>query len=141
MRSFDKIRQRVPAETKIYISKALDIREQVLAILDMKGWSQQDFAKKMGKSESEISKWLSGRHNLTIKTIAKMEALLGEDVLVTPKRYGRRIFSVDEASFKSTSFSATVKKTRERSTVQAIKVMARVTRLKPGRGNLPMAVS
>jgi transcriptional regulator with XRE-family HTH domain len=35
----------------------------------------------MGKSESEISKWLTGLHNLELRTIYKIEAVLGEDII------------------------------------------------------------
>jgi hypothetical protein len=40
----------------------------------------------MNKTEAEISKWLSGFHNFTIKTIAKIEAVLNDKVITTPYR-------------------------------------------------------
>ncbi len=36
---------------------------------------QRDLANAMGKTEAEISKWLCGFHNFTIKTISKIEAV------------------------------------------------------------------
>ncbi|MDD6862519.1 MAG: helix-turn-helix transcriptional regulator [Prevotella sp.] len=39
--------------------------------------TQKDFAQKLHKRESEISKWLTGRHNFTMQTIAKIETALG----------------------------------------------------------------
>jgi len=38
----------------------------------------------MGKKESEISKWLSGTHNFTIETIAKIQGELKEVLIVIP---------------------------------------------------------
>ena len=38
---------------------------------------KKDFANKMHKRESEISKWMTGRHNFTMQTIAKIETALG----------------------------------------------------------------
>ena len=35
----------------------------------------------ISKSESEISKWLTGLHNLELRTIYKIEAALGEEVI------------------------------------------------------------
>ena len=35
----------------------------------------------MGKTETEVSRWLSGTHNLTMATICKISAALGEDVI------------------------------------------------------------
>ncbi|MBK8969134.1 MAG: helix-turn-helix transcriptional regulator [Lewinellaceae bacterium] len=46
---------------------------------------RRDLAAALGKSESEVSKWLAGAHNFTLKSIAKLEAVLGEDILVVAK--------------------------------------------------------
>lgn len=63
----------------------LDMAERIHAILDAKGINQKDLAQAMGKSESEISKWLTGLHNLELKTIARIEVVLGEEILRFPK--------------------------------------------------------
>jgi transcriptional regulator with XRE-family HTH domain len=39
----------------------------------------------MNKKPSEINKWLKGNHNLTLKTLAKLEAELGEPIIYTSK--------------------------------------------------------
>ena len=41
-------------------------------------------ADQLGKHPSEIHKWLSGEHNLTLRTIAKIEAELGVTLLEVP---------------------------------------------------------
>ncbi|EAY23883.1 helix-turn-helix domain-containing protein [Microscilla marina] len=76
--------QKVKPEIKQNVKKNLAITEQIFEILESKGWTQKDLAKKMGKHESEVSKWLSGLHNLTVKTITKLEVVLGEDIILTP---------------------------------------------------------
>lgn len=81
---FHKALQKVAPENKIFIKKNLDITEQILAILDKKGMTRRDLAKALGKSEPEVSRMLSGLHNLTLKTIAKLEVALGEEVIMTP---------------------------------------------------------
>ena len=43
--------------------------------------SQKEFARLMGKTETEVSRWLSGTHNLTIATICKISAALNEDII------------------------------------------------------------
>ena len=57
------------------------ISNRIGEILKRKGWSQADLAKAIGKQEAEISKWLSGSHNFTIATIAKIEAALEDDII------------------------------------------------------------
>jgi ribosome-binding protein aMBF1 (putative translation factor) len=80
----DRYRDRVKPENKIYIRKNLQISERVSELLEEKGWSQKEFARRLGKKESEVSKWLSGLHNLTLKSITKMEAVLEEDIIQAP---------------------------------------------------------
>lgn len=52
------------------------ITEKVRIALEHKVWNKGDLAKAMGKNQSEVSKWLSGMHNLTLKSIIKMEIAL-----------------------------------------------------------------
>jgi transcriptional regulator with XRE-family HTH domain len=42
---------------------------------------QKELAKALGKNESEISKWMSGSHNFTLKTVARIEEILGDKLL------------------------------------------------------------
>ncbi len=75
----------IPAETHIFIKKYTDILDRVQTILDRRGMKRRDLALALGKSESEISKWLAGKqgnHNFTLRSIAKLEAVLGEEILV-----------------------------------------------------------
>ena len=64
-----------------FIEKNLEITEKVRLALDTKGWKNADLAKAMDKNPSEVSKWLSGMHNLTLKSIIKMEKALGIDLI------------------------------------------------------------
>jgi len=68
-------------EIDAFIAKNLAITDKVHTALEAKGWSKGQFAEAMGKSPSEVSKWLSGMHNLTLKSIIKMEAALGIDLI------------------------------------------------------------
>ncbi len=81
---------RVPAETSRRHDMLVDIGDRIDEILRRKGWSRTDFAKAMGKKDSEISKWMGGGHNFTIATIAKIEAVPEEDTL-NVKRYRKKV--------------------------------------------------
>lgn len=59
-----------------FIERNLAITEKVCAVLKERGIKKKQFAEMLGKSPSEISKWLSGLHNLTLKSITKMEEVL-----------------------------------------------------------------
>jgi len=79
-KAYDKLNP----ENKIFSAKNIDISQQVLAILEEKGWTQKDLAQKLGKYESDVSRMLSGLQNLTLKTITKLEAVLESDIIITP---------------------------------------------------------
>ena len=75
-----------PEETKRFVKKYGDIVVRVHQLLKEKGITQKELAEQMGKTPSEISKWLSGEHNFTLRSITRLEAELGEDIIYTPKR-------------------------------------------------------
>ena len=52
--------------------------------LNVKGISQKIFAEMTGRSESEISEWLSGNRNFTIDTLSDIGKYLGVDLLNIP---------------------------------------------------------
>ena len=45
------------------------------------GLSKSQFARKMGKSPSEITKWLSGQHNFTLRTISMLTTFFKEQII------------------------------------------------------------
>ena len=80
---FERVRKSVPNHTRIFVKNSLDIVEYIHKLLESKNMTQRDLADKMEKSESEISKYLSGGHNLTLRTLAKIQDALGEEIIVT----------------------------------------------------------
>lgn len=66
-------------------AKSREIRNRAATIYLLKGMKQKDIAEKLGKKPSEISKWLSGEHNLTIKSIMMLEVILEEDIIFAPE--------------------------------------------------------
>lgn len=91
---------KVPAENKLFVSKNLDISQQIFAILEEKGWSQSDLAKRLGKHKSDVSRMLSGLQNLTLKTITKLEAILETDIILTPMKAEQKFGTVKYVTLK-----------------------------------------
>ena len=67
----------VPEEQKAEFELSFGIAERISEVLKAKNLTQKDFANRLHKRESEISKWMTGRHNFTMQTIAKIEVALG----------------------------------------------------------------
>ena len=83
-RIMDEIRSTISPEMKLQMEMSVAIANRIYDILKARGMSQKDFAQLMGKTETEISRWLSGTHNLTLATICKISSALGADVVKVP---------------------------------------------------------
>ena len=81
-----KILKQTPAEARIFVRHYTDIVVRIHYLLKKKGLTQNELAIRMNKKPSEISKWLNGNHNLTLKTLAKLEAELGEPIIFTKSK-------------------------------------------------------
>lgn len=66
----------IPKEQKDEFELSFGIAERISEILKEKNLTQKDFAHRLNKRESEISKWMTGRHNFTMQTITKIETAL-----------------------------------------------------------------
>jgi transcriptional regulator with XRE-family HTH domain len=76
-----KILSETPEEERIFVRLYTDIVVRVHELMQLNGFTQKELADRMKKKPSEINKWLKGNHNLTLKTIAKLEAELGDSIL------------------------------------------------------------
>lgn len=63
------------------IEKNLAIADKIQELLKYRGLKPADLARMLEKKPSEISKWLTGTHTFTTKTITKIETVLGEDII------------------------------------------------------------
>lgn len=79
---FEESLAQVPNDVKIELDLSFALSDKIDSILREKDISQKQLAKKMGKTEAEVSRWLGGTHNFTLRTIAKISAALGERLIV-----------------------------------------------------------
>ncbi len=90
--AYERILARSKKENIIFVKKSFDIADKIHHTLKSIGMTQKDLAKKLSKNESEISKWLSGQHNFTIKSIAKIEAVLNVELIHVDFEVDRLLF-------------------------------------------------
>ena len=83
----DEIRSTISPEMKMQMELSVAIANHIYDILEERGMSQKDFACLMGKSENEVSRWLSGTHNLTMATLCKIGAALGQPIISVPESH------------------------------------------------------
>lgn len=69
-----------PEITKL-VEKNLAIANKIHELLVERNLKPADLARLLNKKASEISKWLTGTHTFTTKTITKIETVLGTDII------------------------------------------------------------
>lgn len=74
-------------EADKFVEQNLAITEKIHRILEDRNISQAKFAAMLGKKPSEVSKWLTGLHNLTLKSITKMSVALDVDLINIEPEY------------------------------------------------------
>lgn len=63
----------VPKDIDLFTKHSAEIAILILNFIRKEGGSKKDFAKLVGKTSSEITRWTSGSHNFTIMTLALIE--------------------------------------------------------------------
>ena len=86
----DEIRQTMTPEMKRQMDLSVQIANRIYEIMEDKGLSQKDLAHLLGKTETEVSRWLSGTHNMTMATLAKISSALGTDIVRVTKKRNRK---------------------------------------------------
>lgn len=71
----------IPLDVRKETEFSFAISDKLDDLIKTEGITQKEFAKRMGKTEAEVSVWLSGRHNFTLRTLAKISAELGVDII------------------------------------------------------------
>ncbi|RTQ52377.1 helix-turn-helix domain-containing protein [Hymenobacter gummosus] len=79
----DDLMAEVPQDEHVVVALIADLADQVKAEMQAQGLTRRALAQRLGKSESEVTKWLSGMHNLTLHSVAKLSVALQTDLFTT----------------------------------------------------------
>ena len=71
----------VPDSIKKQYDYSFDLSDRIDEQMKAQGISRRELARRTGKRPSEITRWLSGQHNFTLATIAKLSVALNHDFL------------------------------------------------------------
>lgn len=89
------------------VEKNLAIANKIHEMLKERGIKPADLARMLEKKPSEISKWLTGTHTFTTKTITKIETVLGEDIIhIEPQKefVYLKVYLHQESDLEETAF-------------------------------------
>ena len=73
---FDQIVAETPPGLKKQLDMSFAIADKLDATLKELGLTQKEFAHMIGHTQAEVSRWLSGTHNFTLATLAKISVAL-----------------------------------------------------------------
>lgn len=82
LKNFKKVIDETPKELEFFTEDSMHILERLNDLLETKFQGKQKLlAEKLGKSEAEVSKMLSGVQNFTLLTLCKLKAAFGEPII------------------------------------------------------------
>lgn len=79
--SFQQMTASVPANIQQEVDLELAISNRINALMVERGLSKLEFANALGKRPSEVTKWLSGQHNFTIRTISLLSTFFNKSII------------------------------------------------------------
>ncbi|MDE6006504.1 MAG: helix-turn-helix domain-containing protein [Muribaculaceae bacterium] len=74
----------IPEEIQIRSRMSVLIANKIESLMREAGYSKKQFAEKLGRRPSEVTKWLSGEHNFTIATLSMLSAFFGKPIITVP---------------------------------------------------------
>lgn len=81
---FDRLIATVPEQEFVESDIAFRIAQRIDFLMRKNHLSKSDLAKGLGKDPAQISRWMSGVHNFSVKTLAELEVFFKEQILVSP---------------------------------------------------------
>ncbi len=63
------------------IALSMELSDRICELMNQRGLSKKDLANALGKRPSEITRWISGQHNFTLRTISLISKFFGESLV------------------------------------------------------------
>lgn len=101
----------IPEDIKLFSSIYAELTLKINEALKSQGLSKKELAKKLEKKPSEISKWLNGEHNFTLRSLCKLQCELGVELIRIPKEDDfNELFNDNYTSHESIKWESKVTK-------------------------------
>lgn len=72
-----KILEEITPKQKQRVANKMLLAARLDDLMQARGWSKSQFAEKVDRNPSEITKWLSGTHNFTLETLTDISMVFG----------------------------------------------------------------
>ena len=74
---FREVLAETPKDERLQMEWSFNISDVIDDALQKQGITKKELAKRTGTSCAAVSRWLSGGHNFTLSTLARISAVLG----------------------------------------------------------------
>lgn len=81
----------VPPQISMEVDMEMAVSDRIADLMERRGLSKMQLAQALGKRPSEITKWLSGQHNFTIKTLSMLSVFFGESLIYINNNTSRQM--------------------------------------------------
>lgn len=71
----------IPLQVQLQTRMSVEIAARIESLMKEAGYTKKQFAEKLDRRPSEITKWLSGEHNFTIATLSRLSAFFGKPII------------------------------------------------------------
>lgn len=78
---FDEMVSRTSPAVRGEVSMEFDVSDRINGLMEKRGMSRAQLAKALGKRPCEVTRWLSGQHNFTLGSIARLSSFFGEPII------------------------------------------------------------
>ena len=78
---FKQMLATLPADIQQEVDLEFAISNRINELMVQRGLTKLEFAQALGKRPSEVTKWLSGQHNFTIRTLLTLSDFFGESLV------------------------------------------------------------
>ena len=79
--SFDEMFANTSPAIQQEVAMEFAVSDRVCELMTQRGLTKLRFAQALGKKPSEVTKWLSGQHNFTLKTISMLSTFFGQPLI------------------------------------------------------------
>ncbi len=83
--SLEDLMGEIPLQVQLQTRMSVEIAARIEQLMREAGYSKKQFAEKLDRRPSEITKWLSGEHNFTIATLSRLSAFFGQPIIQVAK--------------------------------------------------------
>jgi antitoxin component HigA of HigAB toxin-antitoxin module len=79
--NIQEIFNEIPPELREETRMSFAISDKIALLMEQRGLSKKQLATAIGKRPNEVTRWLSGEHNFTIATLAKLSTFFGIPII------------------------------------------------------------